>query len=818
EEPKPEQPKPATVQAIVKGELGVALLHAVNASASQLQEGVRVPGIGGVTVSVYEPNGADWYRLELSGAAYDTTYTLQFAEGIVLTEGLSPTLSWPSPEEPKPEEPKPEQPKPATVQAIVKGELGVALLHAVNASASQLQEGVRVPGIGGVTASVYEPNGADWYRLELSGAAYDTTYTLQFAEGIVLTEGLSPTLSWQSPTVTGLVYAPAAVRLSSFGATAAIQLNAKWSDGTERNVTAEASWSSADERVATVTDGIVQAAGTGSTHISAAYGGRSARIPITVTFDAYQAAASADNAAPAAGTANAIRLVVRKSDGETDTGFNGIKTVTVSGLQPAPDGSFGLWGGVTAAGTTAQAAVEFANGEAEAQLALNGASLQTLTFAVDGVVQPSAPLALAVTAASPAGLHIQTQPAGAVNGKKLATQPIVRIVDAHANPTNASVPVTASVNGLVLTGTFTVSAVNGIATFTDLGLNGVSPAVTLSFTGAGLTAAVSDPFPVEDRFTGGNGSALSPYIVTRPDQLDDIRNHLSSHFVLGSNIDLSGYAAGAGWEPIGTFGRPFAGTFDGKGYAITGLKISTANSDAGLFGSIVASAKISNIGLENANVEGGSNVGALIGYMQGGIVEDAYATGGSVSSRTGFYTGGLVGRTSSGAVLRCLYTETTVSGYNGVGGVIGSNEGSLYESFSSGAVSSNFAGLGGLVGENYGFVQQSYSRASVTGGTMNVGGLVGYNKGTVDETYAAGPVSSSASAKGGLIGFNDGSAFVTRSYYDQNAAGQSDTGKGVPLTTTQMKQQASFAGWSFGGPVPVWGIVGGDYPYLMWQR
>ncbi|MEF3303307.1 S-layer homology domain-containing protein, partial [Paenibacillus sp. GYB003] len=42
-----------------------------------------------------------------------------------------------------PEEPKPEQPKPATVQAIVKGELGVALLHAVNASASQLQEGVR---------------------------------------------------------------------------------------------------------------------------------------------------------------------------------------------------------------------------------------------------------------------------------------------------------------------------------------------------------------------------------------------------------------------------------------------------------------------------------------------------------------------------------------------------------------------------------------------------------------------------------------------------------------------------------------------------
>ncbi|TDG00236.1 S-layer homology domain-containing protein [Paenibacillus piri] len=813
DEPGPEVPEPAAVKAIAKGELGRVLLQVNNASASKLQEGIRVSGISSVTVSVYELNGADWYRVELANAVYDTAYTLHFAEGIVLAEGLTLTVSWP-----KPDEPGPEVPEPAAVKAIVKGELGRVLLQVDHASASKLQEGVSVSGISSVTVSVYEPNGADWYRAELANAAYNTAYTLQFAEGIALVEGLSPTVSWPK-TVTGLVYSPVSIQLASLGATAEIQLKARWSDGTDQDAASEAVWSSGDEQIATVTGGIVRAVGTGSTRIAASYGGHSVNIPVSVVVGTYRAAVSADTIVPVAGAANTIRFVVKKSDGETDIDFNGLRTIAVSGLEPAPNGSFGNWGGITATAATVQAGIEFTNGVAEAPLVLNGAAMQTLTFSVNGIVQTAAQLTFTVTAANPSLLKIQTQPSGAVDGKTLTDQPVVRIVDAYANPTNASQAVTAVVAGgaSTLTGTATINATNGVATFTNLGLNGVSLDVTLSFTGAGLTAVTSDPFQVKAPFSGGEGTESLPYIITLPEQLNAVRNYLSGHFILGADISLNGYAAGSGWEPIGTAAQPFKGTFDGNGHKITELTIHRAtSSDIGLFGSITGNAWIGNIGLENVDVEGDFNVGALIGAAQGGTVEDAYAKGNAKSTNS-FYTGGLMGRTFGGTIVSRSFTDMKVEGSRSVGGLVGSNEGIITQSYATGTVISNGISLGGLVGENYGTISQSYSRAGVTGGSTEVGGLAGRNNGTVRESYAAGAIASSGLIRGGLIGYMDGSASVTFSYYDQNVTGQNDTDKGTALSTSQMMQQASFVGWVFEGGSPVWGI-NGSYPYLRWQQ
>jgi len=66
-------------------------------------------------------------------------------------------------------------------------------------------------------------------------------------------------------------------------------------------------------------------------------------------------------------------------------------------------------------------------------------------------------------------IAVTTQPVGSTSGAALATQPVVRIVDAAGNTvthSNASVSVTAS--GGTLGGTTTVAAVNGVATFTNL--------------------------------------------------------------------------------------------------------------------------------------------------------------------------------------------------------------------------------------------------------------------------------------------------------------------------------------------------------------
>ncbi|MBP7051730.1 MAG: hypothetical protein KBE65_12000 [Phycisphaerae bacterium] len=54
-----------------------------------------------------------------------------------------------------------------------------------------------------------------------------------------------------------------------------------------------------------------------------------------------------------------------------------------------------------------------------------------------------------------------------------------------------------------------------------------------------------------------------------------------------------------------------------------------------------------------------------------------------------------------------------------------------------------------------------------------------------------------------------------RHFLIESDGGGPDTGFGVPLTNTQMKKQASFAGWDFEN---IWTICEGkDYPRLWWE-
>ena len=135
--------------------------------------------------------------------------------------------------------------------------------------------------------------------------------------------------------------------------------------------------------------------------------------------------------------------------------------------------------------------------------------------------------------------------------------------------------------------------------------------------------------------------------------LNAVRDNLRSHYILMNSIDFltPGYEElasetanqGKGWQPIGTSGNPFTGTFDGQGYAIRYLSINRPDElGVGLFGEVGQEGVIKNIGVVVPTVNGGI-VGGLVG-ANGGTVSNSYSASYSTGSVTGTGgVGGLVG-------------------------------------------------------------------------------------------------------------------------------------------------------------------------------
>jgi len=150
------------------------------------------------------------------------------------------------------------------------------------------------------------------------------------------------------------------------------------------------------------------------------------------------------------------------------------------------------------------------------------------------------------------------------------------------------------------------------------------------------------------RALGGDGSVANPY------QLADIygvqgigsAGMLGNSYVLAINIDASltsGWNAGAGFAQLGNGATSFTGQFDGLSHTITGLAINRPLENyVGLFGSVSSGSSVSNVGLVNANVTGGTYyVGGLAG-MNSGTISNSSASG-NVTGSSGYYVGGLVG-------------------------------------------------------------------------------------------------------------------------------------------------------------------------------
>ena len=270
------------------------------------------------------------------------------------------------------------------------------------------------------------------------------------------------------------------------------------------------------------------------------------------------------------------------------------------------------------------------------------------------------------------------------------------------------------------------------------------------------------------------------------------------------------WTTGSGWLPIGYHGRVFSGVFDGNDFTIANLFIDYSeyygkpNPDfapevAGLFG--FSSGDIRGVGVVDADVVGGNNVGGLVGYALGGSVADSYVTGKVAGDAD---VGGLVGW-NQGSVVGG-YATGKVAGDANVGGLVGWNEGSVSGIYATGDVAGEVK-VGGLIGYNYGgVVSGSYAVGNVTGDS-EVGGLIGYNGwgGSVSGSYAVGDASGEVRV-GGLVGDNDSESSVAGSYAVGNVMGLDLVGGLVGSSSGSIV--GSYASGGASGTRNVGGLVG----------
>ena len=235
-----------------------------------------------------------------------------------------------------------------------------------------------------------------------------------------------------------------------------------------------------------------------------------------------------------------------------------------------------------------------------------------------------------------------------------------------------------------------------------------------------------------------DGFITSPYrlwmLVNNAGQLQDMQSNLSGNYALGRDIDAAGTAAwngGAGFRPIGLDRKRFDGQLDGMSHVISNLTINRPRNDyVGLFSEMTGT--VMNLGLRNVHVTANSHAGAFAGY-NGGTLKNVYATGSvSVDVERGYSeqstntAGGLVGSNGRTGAIRDAYSLVDVGGDAILGGIAGTNEGTIDGVYAAGKVGRpNFAdelfGIGGIAGINSGPVRNTYWTTDGTGKNLAFG-------------------------------------------------------------------------------------------------
>ena len=104
----------------------------------------------------------------------------------------------------------------------------------------------------------------------------------------------------------------------------------------------------------------------------------------------------------------------------------------------------------------------------------------------------------------------------------------------------------------------------------------------------------------------GSGTIQDPYVITTCQDLQDMSNNETAHYIIANDIDCSGFT----FTPIGDYSG-FTGSLDGKNYTIKNLTINSGNQNAGIFFVIGTGAIIQNINFDSPVINSNYDSGVL---------------------------------------------------------------------------------------------------------------------------------------------------------------------------------------------------------------
>ena len=256
---------------------------------------------------------------------------------------------------------------------------------------------------------------------------------------------------------------------------------------------------------------------------------------------------------------------------------------------------------------------------------------------------------------------------------------------------------------------------------------------------------------------------------------------------LGNDIDLQGKE----WTPIGKTNSSFQGTFDGNGNTVQNLLITdSTKSDVGLFG-FTTNGEIKNFTLENAQVNGYLDVGAVAGTPYTSKYTNINVKG-SIEINGFAYVGGAFGKNAYANL-----TNVDVIGDNG-----------SYVKANSGNYRTYVGGLVGFIGEGNQVISDCDVAIDVTGSTCDIGGISGnlhYGNKMINCTYRGSlaltnPTDTTDMTEiGGLVG-----TYLTNSGYVTSIEGCSADIESVMLTdlvgtTRDIKDEITATGAAWQG-------------------
>lgn len=269
----------------------------------------------------------------------------------------------------------------------------------------------------------------------------------------------------------------------------------------------------------------------------------------------------------------------------------------------------------------------------------------------------------------------------------------------------------------------------------------------------------------------GSGTQEDPYTLNGIDNFlligSLLKDDATVYFKLTDDVDFAGveYTEENPWVPFNNAvdddAKPIARArkivFDGGNHKIKNFKASGP-----LFGTVCGS--ISNLTVENAEIEGGADDAAVLVGVAGSsenaddfIMKNVTVKASSVQSDYK-RAGSIISHLRNGVVENCV-AECPVYAQQQAGGLIGRMEaGTLDGCSATGEIKTEAYYAGGLVGYAGNVVVKNCSAtgnvASLGGNYSRVGGLIGQIEGnaTIEKCHATGSVEGQGHMGGGLIG------------------------------------------------------------------